>query len=136
VPVLIEKNKSFVRRIAFNSSVICKIKEMWLFNLICSSLFVKLYCSLKQLWCLMHLWLMWRDGCILMIGNWKKRAVVILYYIINIIMNFVIESSGSLLNTKEGWILHSFCDSWKWQFFTTTQKRSNKWWYIQEAILP
>lgn len=60
MPVFIEENKSLVRRITFNSSVICKIKELWLFNSICSSVFIKLCFSLKQLCCLMHLWLMWR----------------------------------------------------------------------------
>lgn len=61
-PVFIEKNKSLVRKITFNSSVICKIKETWLFNLLCSSMFVKLCSLLKQLCRLMHLWLMWRAG--------------------------------------------------------------------------
>lgn len=44
MPVFVEKNKTLVRRITFNSSVIFKIKEMCLFNLICSSVFLKL-CS-------------------------------------------------------------------------------------------
>lgn len=57
MPAFMEKNKSLIR-IIFNSCVICKIKEMWLFNLICSSVLVKLCCSQKQLCCLMHLCLM------------------------------------------------------------------------------
>lgn len=62
MPVFIEKNKTLVRRITFNSSVIFKIKELWLFNLICSSVFLKLCSSLKQLCSLMHLWLIRRAG--------------------------------------------------------------------------
>lgn len=62
MPVFVEKNKTLVRRITFNSSVIFKIKEMCLFNLICSSVFLKLCSSLKQLCCLMHLWLIRRAG--------------------------------------------------------------------------
>lgn len=37
MPVFIEKKKPLVKRITFNSSVICKIKEKWLFHLICFS---------------------------------------------------------------------------------------------------
>lgn len=62
MPVFKEKNEYLLKRITFNSSVICKIKEMWLFNLICFSVFVKLSFSLEQLCRLMHLWLMWRAG--------------------------------------------------------------------------
>lgn len=37
MPIFIEKKKPLVKRITFNSSVICRIKEKWLFHLICFS---------------------------------------------------------------------------------------------------
>ena len=81
MPVFIERNKPSVRRITFNSSVICKIKEMWLFNSICSSMFLKVCSSLKQLCCLMHLWLMWRAGMFINDRDLQER-VVVLYCVI------------------------------------------------------